>query len=59
MDAWTCKTLCLFTETCADKSTPLLNQFCLLNMFKLHTAIGKKTLRRRIFSPSADAEKIK
>ena len=59
MDTQTCKSLSLFPETCVDRGTPLSSQFCLLNMFKLSTVIGKKTLRRRIFAPSADSNKIR
>ena len=59
LDAPTCKALSLFPETNQDLSEKsLADQLCLLNMFKPKTSIGKKALRRRIFSPSASSEKI-
>lgn len=60
IDAQTCKSLSLFPEAMSSKydKEGLASQFCLLNIFKPKTSIGKKTLRRRIFSPSSNSEKI-
>lgn len=33
-------------------------QICFLNMFKTRTSVGRKLLRRRVFSASADSNKI-
>lgn len=59
LDAATCRALSLFPEAAIDSAgRKMADQFCMLNMFKPKTSMGKKLLRRRIFSPSACPRKL-
>ena len=57
IDALTCKALNLFPVASHDFGA-MSDQFCLLNMFKPKTSVGKKCLRRRVFSPCSNTKKI-
>jgi DNA mismatch repair ATPase MutS len=58
MDQQTCRSLNIFPES-VESETKNHDKLSLFGQFKLHSSIGKKVLRKRMFSPSSDPLKIK
>jgi DNA mismatch repair ATPase MutS len=58
LDSQTCRSLHIFSES-VDVEGVKSDSYCLFGQFKLQTYIGKRMLKRRLYSPSSDGRKIK